>query len=276
MPETALDPLDYTKRLGFEELKKTRLEAMCNWKKKDVKGIKKNAYIKEIQKKNNKILTVKEKDGLEKLEASTDRLPLLQLRKSIRKFFILVSMFAEAVISTKAFENLSITVILLNSIVMIFDDPKADPKPQFFETVDQVFNGLYLVEMIFKITGLGLIWSQGAYLRDAWNVLDFFIVTSSLPQFLELFFAATEEEVDWSEEDELNQEKKGGGFSVKALRNLRVLRPLRSISSIKGLKVLMQALFAAMPLLGDTLMILLFFFTVFSIAGLQLMRGVLM
>jgi len=41
-PETPLNSLDYKKRLRFEELKKTRLEAMCSWKKKDVKGIKKN------------------------------------------------------------------------------------------------------------------------------------------------------------------------------------------------------------------------------------------
>ena len=77
LPETALDAMDYTKRLRFEELKKTRLDAMCNWKKKDVRGIKKNAYIKEIQKKNNKILTKQPKDALEQLEVDTDRFPLL-------------------------------------------------------------------------------------------------------------------------------------------------------------------------------------------------------
>jgi hypothetical protein len=37
----------------------------------------------------------------------------------------------------------------------------------------------------------------------------------------------------------------------------------------------MQALFAAMPLLADTLMILTFFFFVFSIAGTQLFSGLL-
>lgn len=77
LPETALDAMDYTKRLRFEELKKTTLDATCNWKKKDVRGIKKNAYIKEIQKKNNKILTKQPKDALEQLEVDTDRFPLL-------------------------------------------------------------------------------------------------------------------------------------------------------------------------------------------------------
>ena len=65
LPETALDAIDYTKRLRFEELKKTRQEALCNWNKKDVRGSKKNSYIKEIQKKNNKILKKTPKDALE-------------------------------------------------------------------------------------------------------------------------------------------------------------------------------------------------------------------
>jgi hypothetical protein len=43
-----LDSTDYSKRLKFEELKKIKLDQMCKWKQKDTKGIKKNAYIKEI------------------------------------------------------------------------------------------------------------------------------------------------------------------------------------------------------------------------------------
>jgi len=47
-PQTMLDSTDYSKRLKFEELKKIKLDQMCKWKQKDTKGIKKNAYIKEI------------------------------------------------------------------------------------------------------------------------------------------------------------------------------------------------------------------------------------
>jgi hypothetical protein len=47
-PITMLDSKDYIKRMKFEQLKMTRLEAMCKWKQKDVKGMKKNAYIKQI------------------------------------------------------------------------------------------------------------------------------------------------------------------------------------------------------------------------------------
>ena len=71
---------------------------MCKWKQKDVKGIKKNAYIKEIQKRNEKILSVADKDELEKLEVMTDRFPLLKLRKAIYKFIVLLNMVSKAII----------------------------------------------------------------------------------------------------------------------------------------------------------------------------------
>ena len=47
-PMTMLDNKDYIKRMKFDQLKMTRLEAMCKWKQKDTKGMKKNAYIKQI------------------------------------------------------------------------------------------------------------------------------------------------------------------------------------------------------------------------------------
>lgn len=41
----------------------------------------KNAYIKEINEKNKRFLSVVDKNNLEKLEMYTDRFPLLELRK---------------------------------------------------------------------------------------------------------------------------------------------------------------------------------------------------
>jgi hypothetical protein len=87
-------------------------------------------------------------------------------------------------------------------------------------------------------------------LKDSWNILDFIIVGSSYPPYF------------------MDQEAaQDGGLGLSGLRAFRVMRPLRTISSIKGLKVLMQALFTAMPLLIDTLYILMGFFLVFSIGG---------
>jgi len=268
LPETALDAIDYTKRLRFEELKKTRLDAMCNWKKKDVRGIKKNAYIKEIQKKNAKILAKKPKDALEQLEVDTDRFPLLQCRKAVRRVLILVQMICLKIISTKAFENISICVIVANSAVMLVDDPAAEQPDPIFKQVDDFFNALYGLEMILKILGLGFIFGEDAYLRDSWNILDFVIVISAAIPYIQ---PAPEQGV--ARQEVGVRAEAGGGAGISALRAFRVLRPLRTITSIKGLRVLIMALLAAIPLLRDTLLILLFFFIVFSIGCLQLLAG---
>jgi hypothetical protein len=113
--------------------------------------------------------------------------------------------------------------------------------------------GLYTVEMILKILGYGFIIPKKSYLRDSWNILDFIIVISG---YVPLLFA-------------------GGSTNLKVLRSFRVLRPLRTISGIEGLKVLVSALLSAVPLLRDTILVLLFFFIIFAIAGLQLWAGIL-
>ena len=127
--------------------------------------------------------------------------------------------------------------------------------------MENIFTLLYSLEMIIKIMGLGFFFGENAYLKDSWNVLDFVIVISS---YLTLFG-----------EDE-NSDDSEGSLSLSGLRAFRVLRPLKTIGSVKGLKVLVQALAQAMPILAETIVILLFFFAIFAIAGTNLMSGNLM
>lgn len=141
---------------------------------------------------------------------------------------------------------------------MMIQDPTAE-QSTFFNVCENIFLALYSVEMIVKITGLGFIFGKSSYLRDAWNILDFVIVISSYPALFT--------DPDSTEE---------GGFSLSGLRSFRVMRPLKTISSVKGLKILVQALARAMPVLGNTIVILLFFFAIFAIAGTNLMSGNLM
>jgi hypothetical protein len=194
---------------------------------------------------------------LEKLEVYTDRFPLLQFRKQVTKFMIFIHLFCKFVIETKIFENSTITVIVANSGVMIFEGsgPPEDKDP-FFEQAENVFLILYILEAVLKIVGKGFIWADDSYLRDAWNILDFSIVLISVTGKV-----STGDEVGGADPAE------DAAFSPASLRVFRVLRPLKAISSVKGLKVLMVALFSAMPLLRDTLLILLFFFVIFAIGG---------
>lgn len=105
--------------------------------------------------------------------------------------------------------------------------------------------------MVCKVVSLGFILNERSYLRDAWNILDFTIITSG---FLSMFLQG-----------------KGGNLSV--LRSFRVIRPLRTISSIQGLRVIVSSLINAIPLLRDSILVLMFFFLIFAIAGVQLFQG---
>ena len=75
--------------------------------------------------------------------------------------------------------------------------------------------------MVFKILGMGFMFNKGAYLRDYFNILDFFIVTSAYLSMLQ----------SSSSDDE-------GGLSLSSLRAFRVLRPLRAVNNIPGLRLI--------------------------------------
>ena len=97
--------------------------------------------------------------------------------------------------------------------------------------------------MILKIAGLGFIFGKDTYLRDAWNILDFIIVTSSWLTYIS---------VDTSQEQNIyepNIDESSASFDLTSLRTFRVARPLKTISSVKGLKVIIVAVLSALPLL---------------------------
>jgi len=151
------------------------------------------------------------------------------------------------------FETISICVIIVNSIFLAMDDPMKNESetPYFMTVADDIFQFLYTAEMVVKIVSLGFIFNEGSYLRDAWNILDFVIIGSG---YMGMFLS-------------------GSGVNLSALRSFRVIRPLRTISSVAGLRIIVSALINALPLLRDSLLVLLFFFLVFAIAGSQLFTG---
>jgi hypothetical protein len=163
-------------------LKESRLihiEELTRWAQKDDKGNKKTLYLKQIIGRNDVIMRVDEQSRLEILRNYEDRWPLLSLRKSLWKVQIYINLFCLTIISHKLFETICITVILLNSFTLALEDPLAVGTTQTDEVIENLYNGAYTIEMVLKIVGLGFIFNKGAYLRDPWNMLDFFIVMSS-------------------------------------------------------------------------------------------------
>jgi hypothetical protein len=64
------------------------------------------------------------------------------------------------------------------------------------------------------------------------------------------------------------------GISVfKIIRMARLLRPLRVISKNENLKLSMQALWISIPAVTALLVIVLLFFIIFAIIGINLLKG---
>lgn len=138
--------------------------------------------------------------------------------------------------------------------------------------------------MCLKIVGLGFIIGQDTYLRDPWNILDFVIVVIGWATY----DYGSSSNIDTNQSDlnailiqqniekwEPGEHDSSASFSIAGLRTFRVMRPLKTVSSIKGLKVLIVAVLSAIPMLKDTILIMIFFFVIFSIACTQLFSGIL-
>jgi hypothetical protein len=154
------------------------------------------------------------------------------------------------------FDRFILFVIILNCVTLGLDDPlqQGTPLANFIAMCDFVFMGLFFVEMIVKILALGFVKEENSYLSDPWNILDFIIICSGVLSIV-LLFLETE------------------ASNANSLRAFRVLRPLRTITQFPGLRVLVNAVLESLTLLGNTMMIMMFFFVVFGIAGLSLFKG---
>ena len=66
---------------------------------------------------------------------------------------------------------------------MMTDNPLRTISNPIFDTADQVFLFVYIIEMCLKLVGLGVLkgnFGELAYLEDPWNLLDGGIVIASV------------------------------------------------------------------------------------------------
>jgi len=122
---------------------------------------------------------------------------------------------------------------------------------EVLDICDQVFSYIFLAECVLKIIAMGYIFHKRAYLRDAWNCMDFAIVVFSVISMTPLS----------------NQK------SLKIFRTARILRPLRSMHQLKSMRSLLQTFFSSIPGLLNVCLFMAFIFTIFAIIGVNLFVG---
>lgn len=115
-----------------------------------------------------------------------------------------------AVVHNPGFDRFILLLISVSSLALALDSPLRDPEStlaKYLKGVEQVMTALFFIEMALKICAHGFVLMPKAYLRSAWNVLDFVVVVISMIQLV--------------------TNDSGNLESLRSLRTLRALRPLR-------------------------------------------------
>ncbi|KAF7245937.1 Sodium channel protein type 10 subunit alpha [Varanus komodoensis] len=112
-----------------------------------------------------------------------------------------------------------------------------------------VFTAVYTTEFVVKVVARGFILQEFTYMRDPWNILDFFVLIVTYVSLTCEF------------------------GSISALRIFRVLRTLKAVSVIPGLKVIITSLLLSVKKLANVMLLTIFCLAVFALVGLQLFMG---
>ena len=178
----------------------------------------------------------------------------LEQRQKIYKWLVYTRFWCRLFIDNMIFDNISLLIIVLNTLLILISDP-TDPN-NIGNLSDNYFLYFYSVEAVLKIIAFTFISAEDAYIKDYWNILDFLVVLVGWISFIL--------------EKAMNGTKITG---LAGLRAFRILRPLKTVKRFKGLKKLVTALLASISHLGETTIVLIFFFLIFAIGGRQMWMG---
>ena len=171
---------------------------------------------------------------------------------------IKISKFLSRIINNFYFELVSLLIIAINCFSIVMINTKSNKFKNYkniFLKIEYFCFYFYTLELFVKIFALGIFFGKNTYFRDPWNFFDFVVIFPDIVAALM---------------------KNGNSIlNIGFLRAIRVLKPLKTISKIKSLQLILLALFSAMPLLADSFLILIFFYFLFAIGGLQIFKGVL-
>jgi voltage-dependent calcium channel R type alpha-1E len=155
------------------------------------------------------------------------------------------------------FENIILLLIAVSTINLALEEPLDDPLSQknyVLQLIDYVMTAIFTFEMLAKNVTYGFAFcGETSYIRNGWNILDCFIVLSSL----------------FSLNPNAGEQLK----VLKILRILRVLRPLRMVSRNRGLKISITALVNSLPSIFNLQMIIFFFLFLLGILHTTLFGG---
>jgi voltage-gated sodium channel len=139
------------------------------------------------------------------------------------------------------FQGFILLVILANAITLglqTYDNIEADAGT-LLNTLDDVFLGIFLVELAIRIVAYGS--RPQDFFKDGWNVFDFVVIGAVfLPGFRE---------------------------NVTLLRLARLLRVVRVVSVFPDLRILVRAMVRSLPPIGSLVVLTILLMYVYGMVG---------
>lgn len=149
----------------------------------------------------------------------------------------------------RLFSNFILVVIIINAVLLGLQTSKTvmENMGGVLEIVDEIFLGIFILEMILKIIAYGL-----SYFKDGWNWFDMIIILLSVLSSLSFLSA----------------------FRVfrifRVFRSLKAMRGMRMMSSLRHLRVIVQAIGRSIPSIAWTALLLVLIYYIFSIIGVSM------
>ncbi|CRL08058.1 CLUMA_CG021016, isoform A [Clunio marinus] len=169
--------------------------------------------------------------------------------------------YTNFIIEWPPFEYAVLLTIIANCVVLALEEhlPNGDKTilALKLEKTEVYFLAIFCVEASLKILALGFVMHKNSYLRNIWNIMDFFVVVTGFLTVLP---------DDWVGL---------GGLDLRTLRAIRVLRPLKLVSGIPSLQVVLKSIIKAMAPLLQIGVLVLFAIVIFAIIGLEFYSGAL-
>lgn len=155
------------------------------------------------------------------------------------------------------FDSCILACIALSSILLAIETPskqdELEKRNPFFQIADYTMLAIFSVEAVVKITVMGFAVGEKAYVRDAWNALDFCVLVLGILDSTASVYP--------------------GMRALRAVRTVRALRPLRALRRNEGLKTLVESLIFSVPSILHVLSIFALVFFAFAVVGMDLFAG---
>ena len=156
----------------------------------------------------------------------------------------MVAQLCERITGSRLFQGFIVLVILANAATIGMETYPSVMLEygSLVHTLDSLFLGIFVVEIILKLIACGNRPLQ--FFNNGWNVFDFIIVTAAFIPGLE--------------------------GQATLLRLIRLLRVLRLLSALPGLQVLVMALVHSIPRIGQMAMLAALLFYIYAVIGVTL------